>query len=176
MTEENSQEINEHKRLGHQFIIAMWILAMVLIYFIFNNIINRDHNPNQDVVFSESPNGSKVVTLQRNRAGHYVTSGRINNQPVTFILDTGATDIAIPQNIARALKLRRGAESYYQTANGTALGYQTMLDSVSVGNIRLHHIPASIVTNMDDSEILLGMSFLKHIEFSQRGDTLILQQ
>lgn len=176
MTDDNSQEIREHKRLGHQFIIAMWILAMVLVYFIFNTIINRDHNPNQDVTFSETANGSKVVTLQRNRAGHYVTSGMINNQPVTFILDTGATDIAIPQNIARKLNLSRDAESYYQTANGVTLGYQTMLNSVSIGNIRLNHVPASIVTNMDDNEILLGMSFLQHIEFSQQGNTLILRQ
>lgn len=176
MTEDNSEEIKGHKRLGHQFVVAMWIGAMVLIYFLFSDIIEEDNNPNQNVVYQETSTGNKIVTLQRNRAGHYVTSGMINNTPVTFIIDTGATDIAIPEKIAKSLKLKRGLQSYYQTANGMTVGYQTRLDSVSVGNIRLLNIRASIISKMRDDEILLGMSFLKHIEFSQRGDTLILQQ
>lgn len=170
-----SSEDQEQKQLGHKFIVAMLIVAMIMVFFLFNNILESDYNPNQQVLTQEL-NQQRVVTLKRNRYGHYVTQGKINNHPVTFMLDTGASDISIPENIARKLKLKYGQERYYKTANGTIVGYLTTLKSSSIGNIKLKNIRASINPKMDGDEILLGMSFLKHIEFSQRGDTLILRQ
>ena len=167
-----SSESKEHKQLGHKFIIAMWIAVMIMVYFIFENILDNDYNPNQRVQMS-TPN---EVTLQRNRYGHYVTQGKINNRSVTFLLDTGATDISIPRKIAKKLKLKAGQERRYQTANGIIVGNLTTLKSVSIGNIKLKNVRASINPAMDNDEILLGMSFLKFIEFTQRGDTLILRQ
>ena len=176
MSSQNSPQNNEHKRLGHRFIIAMWIVALILIFMLFTNLLEKDYNPNQDVNSSESTSGERTVVLKRNRFGHYVTAGMINNQPVTFFLDTGATDISVPGHLAKKLGLHYGPESYYQTANGTIIGYRTRLDSVAIGNIKLNNIRASINPNVKHDEILLGMSFLKHIEFTQRGDTLILRQ
>ena len=167
-----SSESKEHKQLGHKFIIAMWIAVMIMVYFLFENILENDYNPNQRVQMS-TPN---EVTLQRNRYGHYVTQGKINNQPVTFLLDTGATDISIPIKTAQKLKLKAGQERRYQTANGIIVGNLTTLNSVSIGNIKLNNVRASINPAMDNDEILLGMSFLKFVEFTQRGDTLILRQ
>ena len=170
-----SEESTEHKRLGHKFIIAMWVAVMIMVFFLFNNLLETDYNPNQQVL-SQTNGQQKVVTLQRNRYGHYVTQGKINNQPVTFLLDTGASDISIPDKIAKKLKLKYGQERQYQTANGVIVGNLTTLESVSVGNIKLRNVRASINPKMDDDEILLGMTFLKYIEFTQRGDTLILRQ
>ena len=167
-----SSESKEHKQLGHKFIIAMWIAVMIMVYFLFENILEKDYNPNQRVQMSSA----NEVTLQRNRYGHYVTQGKINNQPVTFLLDTGATDISIPRKIAQKLKLKAGQERRYQTANGIIVGNLTTLNSVSIGNIKLKNVRASINPAMNNDEILLGMSFLKFIEFTQRGDTLILRQ
>ena len=167
-----SSESKEHKQLGHKFIIAMWIAVMIMVYFLFENILENDYNPNQRVQMS-APN---EVTLQRNRYGHYVTQGKINNKSVTFLLDTGATDISIPSKIAQKLKLKAGQERRYQTANGIIVGNLTTLNSVSIANIKLSNVRASINPAMDNDEILLGMSFLKFIEFTQRGDTLILRQ
>ena len=170
-----SSESNEHKRLGHKFIIAMWIAVMILLFFLFNDVLEKDYNPNQQV--STAINGQqREVILKRNRYGHYVTRGQINNQPVTFLLDTGASDISIPEKIAKKLKLKYGQERRYQTANGIIIGYLTQLDQVSIGNIKLQNIRASINPRMNNDEILLGMTFLKNIEFTQRGDTLILRQ
>ena len=167
-----SSESKEHKKLGHKFIIAMWIAVMIMVYFLFENILENDYNPNQRIQMSSA----NEVTLQRNRYGHYVTQGKINNQPVTFLLDTGATDISIPSKIANKLKLKAGQERRYQTANGIIVGNLTILNSVSIGAIKLNNVRASINPAMDNDEILLGMSFLKFIEFTQRGDTLILRQ
>lgn len=171
MTSENK----EQKQLGHKFIIAMWIALMIMVYFLFNNLLERDYNPNQQVL-TQNIDKQRVVVLKRNRYGHYVTQGKINNQSVTFVLDTGASDISISDKIAKKLKLNYGPEQQYQTANGTITAYLTTLENVSIGNIKLQKVRASINPNMDNDEILLGMSFLKYIEFTQRGDTLILRQ
>lgn len=170
-----SPETEEHKRLGHKFIIAMWLVVMVMVYFLFGHLLESDYNPNQQVS-SQQIGDQRAVTLKRNRYGHYVTQGKINNQPVVFLLDTGASDISIPDKIARKLNLKYGQERRYQTANGIIVGNLTTLKSVSIGKIKLRNVRASINPKMDDDEILLGMSFLKFIDFTQRGDTLILQQ
>lgn len=170
-----SNEHEEHKRLGHKFIITMWIGLMIMVYFLFDDLLEQDYNPNQQVIIQQDDK-QNIITLKRNRYGHYVARGKINNQPVTFLLDTGATDISIPDKIARKLKLKYGLEQRYQTANGIIIGNLTTLNKVSIGNIKLHNVRASINPKMKSDEILLGMSFLKFIEFTQRGDTLILRQ
>lgn len=170
-----SSESKEHKRLGHKFIIAMWIIAMIMVFFLFENILEKDYNPNQQIITSEVGK-QREITLKRNRYGHYLAQGKINNHPVTFLLDTGASDISIPEKLAKKLNLKRGQERRYQTANGIIVGHLTSLKTVSIGDIKLKNIRASINPKMDNDEILLGMSFLKYIEFTQRGDTLILRQ
>lgn len=175
MSIERPTDNREHKRLGQNFVILMWIVLLALVYFLFNNLLENDYNPNQRVLTQQTSEQS-VVVLKRNRYGHYVTYGKINNVPVTFLLDTGASDISIPDKIARKLNLKYGPERRYQTANGTIVGNLTTLNRVSIGNIELKNVRASINPKMNNDEILLGMSFLKFIEFTQRGDTLILRQ
>ena len=153
----------------------MWIALMIMLFFLFNNVLEKDYNPNQEI--NTAINGQqREVILKRNRYGHYVTHGKINNQEVTFLLDTGASDISIPDKIAKKLKLPYGQQRRYQTANGVITGYLTRLKEVSIGEIQLRDIRASINPRMNNDEILLGMTFLKNIEFTQRGDTLILRQ
>jgi aspartyl protease family protein len=107
--------------------------------------------------------------------GHYVTTGTVNGRSVEFMLDTGASDVAIPAELAQELGLERGAPVQYQTANGVVTAYRTTIDSVSIGPMVIRSVPASINPGMRDMEILLGMSVLRHVEFTQRGDTLILR-
>ena len=97
-----TSESEEHKRLGHKFIIAMWIGVMIMVFFLFHNLLEHDYNPNQNVTSLSSGQLQEVI-LKRNRYGHYVTRGKINNQPVTFMLDTGASDISVPDKIAKKL-------------------------------------------------------------------------
>ncbi|MFO7553456.1 MAG: TIGR02281 family clan AA aspartic protease [Haliea sp.] len=169
-------DITGQKRLGTTMQVLAWVVLMALLAAWFNDLLGRRHNPNQVLETRYAENGIREVVLQRNRFGHYVTSGRINGEPVVFMLDTGATGVAIPENIARRLKLERGRAFRTQTANGIAVSYATRLDRVSVGDITLGNVSAGIVPGLQTSEILLGMSFLKHIEFTQRGDQLILRQ
>ncbi len=153
-----------------------WLSFMLLLGFFFNDLLSKKHNPNQAPLTTESGGQYREVTLKRNQSGHYVTSGEVNGQPVVFILDTGATGVAIPADIAKQLKIKRGRPYPVQTANGTTTSYAARLDSVSVGNIEITNVEAGIVPGFTGREVLLGMSFLRHIEFTQRGNTLVLRQ
>jgi len=154
---------------------AAWIIALVLLTLFFNHKLEQQRNPNQAVFTRLDSNGVREVVLKRNHFGHYVTSGTVNDVPVEFLLDTGASDVAIPAALADRLGLQRGAPVQYQTANGTITAWRTLIDSVAIGPMVVENVPASINPGMHDMEILLGMSVLKHIEFTQRGDTLILR-
>ena len=153
-----------------------WITFLVLGVFFFSDVLERQFNPNPSPSTRDGQNGVREVVLQRNRQGHYVTSGRINGREVVFLLDTGATGVAIPEVIARELGLQRGRAYRTQTANGPSTSFATRLGEVSIGEIRLQDVEAGIATGLNMDAILLGMSFLKHIEFTQRGNTLILRQ
>ncbi|MFN2327738.1 MAG: TIGR02281 family clan AA aspartic protease, partial [Chromatocurvus sp.] len=70
----------------------------------------------------------------------------------------------------------RGRPFTTRTANGNTTSYATRLASVSIGNIELNNVEAGITPGLQMGEILLGMSFLRHVEFTQRGSTLTLRQ
>lgn len=167
---------NPHRGMGLKMTIAMWIVVLGLLVMFFQSWQDKQHNPNQNISLSSVVNGVSELTLQRNRYGHYVASGTINDVPVVFLLDTGASDISVPDELAQKIGLQRGRPMVYQTANGTIKVYKTRLDKVDLGGIVLGNVRASINPNMQGNEVLLGMSFLKHLEFTQRGDTLVLKQ
>ena len=156
-------------------IILGWIVLLGLLTAYFSEYLSTQNNPNQDLALTQS-HDSKEIHLQRNRYGHYVASGEINNHPVTFVLDTGATYISIPERIARALDLRSGFPMTVDTANGEIEVYSTNLEQVSLGGIKLQNVNATINPYMDGDEVLLGMSFLKYLHFSQEGDQLFIRQ
>lgn len=173
---DNSPEHKEQKKIGTIMIVAMWIMLLLILAYFFEKVIEQQFNPNQVLSTRYAEDGVREIVLQRNHYGHYVTSGFINGEEVVFMLDTGATGVAIPEHIADKLGLKRGQAIDMYTASGRATGYISMLDSIGIDEIELKNIRA--VINPADSQdmILLGMSFLKHIEFTQRGDTLILRQ
>jgi aspartyl protease family protein len=170
MSEENFQ-----KRLGSGMVTLCWIMALGLLTMLFSNYLDKENNPNQNLALNQT-DINKEVELQRNRYGHYVANGTINNQPVVFMLDTGATNISIPEKIAQRLKLKAGIKFPVDTANGEIDVYATRLKLVSLGPIKLHDVKANINPYFEGEEILLGMSFLKHLNFSQEGDKLLIRQ
>lgn len=164
-----------NQRIGKWMIFAAWLLGFAMLLLYFNDFLEQEKNPNQSVYSRVDDAGNSEVILQRNRYGHYVTNGKINGIPVTFMLDTGATDVAIPENVANKLGLIKGAQKQYRTANGIVTAHATMLDVVAIGPLQVKDVRASINPGLKGKEVLLGMSVLKHIEFSQRDDTLILK-
>jgi len=152
-----------------------WIVVLGILTVYFSRYLDQQNNPNKALSTSQT-NDYKQVQLQRNRYGHYLANGMINSTEVVFLLDTGATDITIPEKIAQKLRLKAGIKIPVQTANGQTVVYATTLDSVSIGEIELHGVDANINPYMQGEEVLLGMSFLRHLDFAQQGEQLLIRQ
>lgn len=161
------------QQFGRGMIIAAWVLLLVLLTWFFNDHLEGQRNPNQQL--ASVHDGAPEVRLERNRYGHYVATGALNGQPVEFMLDTGATDVSIPVAVADRLGLQRGQAVYYHTANGTVRAWQTTVDTVQLGPLRAGPVRASINPHDRGDGVLLGMSFLKQLDFSQQGNTLTLR-
>jgi aspartyl protease family protein len=163
------------RRLGLGMWLGMCVALLMILTIAFNGLLERQQQPGRPVAVNES--GSQIdVLLRANRQGHYLASGRINGQSVTFLLDTGASSVSIPASVASELGLRRGAPTRYATANGVITAYRTELDSVELGPIQLKGVRGSINPHAPGDQVLLGMSFLRHLELRQRDGELLLRQ
>jgi aspartyl protease family protein len=163
------------KKLGMMFTASGWLLGFLLLFALFYKVIDTQNNPNQSVG-SLQTGEYRQVTLERNRYGHYVFDGEINRKKVTFLVDTGATTSAIPDELTDLLGLKTGYKISVSTANGVATAYMTQLDQLAIGEIELSDVRATIVPGMDGKQVLLGMNVLKNMELIQRGDELIIRQ
>jgi aspartyl protease family protein len=171
MTEDDSTN-----KIGKLFVWLAWIMAIVLLMFFFEDELDKQYNPNSQPQVSLNSSGQAEVILKQNRQGHYVTKGTINETSVTFLLDTGATQVSIPAHIADQLQLDSYGSYPVQTANGRVTVYKTKIDQLSIGNIFLYNVAAHINPAMKNDEILLGMSALKQLDFQQTGKQLILRE
>lgn len=159
---------------GRPFVFIAWGLALAMLVWLFQDKLEQQFNPNQNIETQQVGN-RLVVELEQNRMGHYVTEGKINGQPVTFLLDTGATVVAVPAGLARRLGLPKGRQGMSQTANGRTITYRTVIDRLQLGGIQLNNVLASITPGMEGDVILLGMSALKQFELTQKGTTLTIR-
>ncbi|HEY0337115.1 MAG TPA: TIGR02281 family clan AA aspartic protease [Burkholderiales bacterium] len=125
---------------------------------------------------SASTERSGQVTLTADARGHFVTTGAINGLSVRFLVDTGATSIALSTSEAKRLGINylSGQRAYTSTANGTIPIYVLNLDSVRVGDITLNNVEAAVLDGAGLHIALLGMSFLNRMQMKRDGDTLTL--
>lgn len=160
--------------MGKGMLIVAWVIGLGLLTLVFDDQLAKQFNPNPEPL-SSSIQGVQEVRLKQNRAGHYVSSGEINGQPVVFLLDTGATHVSVPMHLAEQLNLQKGRSSWVQTANGRVQVAQTNIKQLSIGDIYLDDVRANLNPGFKANEILLGMSALKQLEFTQKGEWLILR-
>jgi aspartyl protease family protein len=163
-------------QFGKFFTWIAWLLALALLAFAFQDLLDTQNNPNQNPQYSLNQQGLAEVVLKQNRQGHYLSKGKINEQEVVFLVDTGATEVSVPAHIAAQLNLPSYGKYRVQTANGSVIVQQTNLDQLSIGNIFLYNVRANINPGMRDDEILLGMSALRKVAFEQSGKQLILRE
>ena len=163
------------QRAGRVMLILAWCAGLFLLTRFFGAWEQHQENPNTQVS-SQQGDGFIEVKLVSNGQGHFVAAGQINGQPVNFMLDTGATDVSIQAGLAERLNLEKGVPVTLSTANGRSQGYRTRLDQLKLGDIVLHDVRALVAPGLDGEQVLLGMSALKKLEFTQRGGTLLLRQ
>ena len=117
-----------------------------------------------------------TVVLAADKSGHFVSSGSINGSSVRFLVDTGATMVAMSVDEARraGVNYLAGERGYSQTANGVAPVYKVKLAQVTLGDITLRDIDGMVQENGAFPIVLLGMSFLGKLEMRREGDSMTL--
>ena len=122
-----------------------------------------------------APGGSDRVALSADARGHFITPGSINNRPTQFLVDTGASVVAIGQAEADRLGLsyRTGQPVTLRTANGTAPGWALKLATLRIGDVTAYEVDA-VVTPSAMPAVQLGNSFLNRFSMRRDGDTMLL--
>jgi aspartyl protease family protein len=120
--------------------------------------------------------GSGTANLKAGVGGHFFANGWINGSSVNFLVDTGATTVAMSITQARLLGLDylAGTRGQGRTASGTVTSYAVRLDSVRVGDLTLHNVEAHVLDGEGPAQVLLGMTFLARTLMKRDGDTLTL--
>lgn len=116
------------------------------------------------------------VTLTADLAGHFSADGQVNGRNARFLVDTGATVIALPSVDARrfGVDYEKGQKVLMRTANGTGTGYLVKLDSVAVGSVTLYGVEAVVIEGAGLAMPLLGMSFLNRMDMKREGNIMTL--
>lgn len=155
-------------------VAAAFVLLIGVMWWAFDGYLDRRHNPNRDL--GTGAGATERVVLEASPGGHYAVPGEINGRPVKFLVDTGASHVAVPAALAEDLNLERGPRIRVATAAGETTAYHTRIDRIALGGIELLNIRGSINPSMDADFVLLGMTFLRHLDFSQKDGRLILER
>jgi len=129
-------------------------------------------DPKTGATTTGAPQG---VVLTADGAGHFYTMAQVNGVAVRFLVDTGATMIALPGGDASRLGIdyRKGQRRMTNTANGTVAVYLVKIDTLKLGDIEVSNLDA-VVFEEGLNMGLLGMSFLNRVNMERRGDSMTL--
>ena len=131
-------------------------------------------------VEAPTPTGGRSLSIPRDSRGHFQTEGRIDGQRIGFMVDTGASVVALNEKSAARFGFRPGRGDYnatVQTANGTIKAARTRLAMVDLGGIVVRDVDAMVLPDEALSENLLGLSFLSKLKrFEFANGRLVLEQ
>ena len=150
-------------------------IAFALMFLAADNLLKRQspsyaiEHPDdiiQQALF-ESPIASteKGIVISADRRGHYSGAGMINSLQMEFMIDTGATQVAVPGELAKRAGLIFGMPVVSNTAGGRVRAYQTVIPSLTIGSITLKNTHAVILDKLD--QVLIGMTVLKRFKVTQ---------
>jgi len=124
-----------------------------------------------------TPTRGHRIVLPVTTGGHFITAGAINGRPVNFMVDTGASNVAIGTMEAQRLGIdyRKGRQGQTSTANGVVPNWRVRLASVRIGDVEVYDVDASVLpTSMP--YVLLGNSFLGRFDLKRTNDQLVLDR
>lgn len=112
------------------------------------------------------------IVLKADRQGHFRGTVLVNNVPMPFLVDTGATTTTIPANMAIAAGLPFGRQVQSNTAGGQVIHHVTQIKSFKIGSVGIRNLDAHINPHLN--EVLIGMNTLKYFHMTQNENTLTL--
>jgi aspartyl protease family protein len=120
--------------------------------------------------------GSRIV-MSADSGGHFLAAGAINGKPVQFLVDTGATVIALSRADAQRIGIdySKGTPGLVSTANGQVVGYRVVLSTVRIGDVQVHNVEANVSPG-EMPYVLLGNSFLTRFQMKRENDLLTLDR
>ncbi|MDH5512913.1 MAG: TIGR02281 family clan AA aspartic protease [Gammaproteobacteria bacterium] len=131
------------------------------------------------VIAQFTAKGRNSVTLYPDSRNHFFTEGWINGVAVRFLVDTGASSVAMGSDTAKRVGLdykNQGLRGYSNTAAGVVPSYRIKLDKVQVGEIAIYNVDGGVTESMDSGDVLLGMSFLGRLDMRQDDGKLELHE
>jgi aspartyl protease family protein len=126
---------------------------------------------------AKSAGGAAAVRLSADINGHYVANGTVNGSAMRFLVDTGATMVALPADAARqaGISFINAPSGVVQTAAGPTKAYQVKLDTISIGGVTLNNVDA-VVIYRGLTTPLLGMTFLSRMDMRRDGEVMVLKK
>jgi aspartyl protease family protein len=122
----------------------------------------------------------RTVTIPRDARGHFRTDGRVEGRRLTFMIDTGASVVALNESSAADLGVRPTPADYkvaVATANGTVRAARARLDRIAIGDLVVHDVEALVLPDTALSENLLGLSYLSRLKrFAYADGRMVLEQ
>ncbi len=120
----------------------------------------------------------KTLVIWKGQDNMFHCQGKINNASVHFLIDTGATSIALNSGTARqaGINYKKGAQKLVQTASGLVKAWQVSLNKVTIGHIHLYNVNAMVLEGGFPTYVLLGQSFLSRIHMIRDGDKMNLRK
>lgn len=138
--------------------------------------------PEQTIARVESastPRAGRKVQLDGDQRGHYVAEFSLNGRKISALVDTGASVVAINRSTAKRLGINLSAGDFTATAttaNGAIKAAPVVLDRVEIGRILVRDVDAIVLDDAALNTVLIGMSFLKSVQFQVANNKLTLQQ
>jgi aspartyl protease family protein len=136
------------------------------------------HQSKMGNIYSDGvPLEKKSVRIPRDSSGMYRTVGFINGIKVHFLVDTGASQVAMNETTALRVGLQyrlKGQRARVTTASGQSAAWAMKLGKVNVGGVELKQVDALVIQGVGPNEVLLGMSFLRQLKMQDDGDLLML--
>jgi aspartyl protease family protein len=165
---------NPHQtaRWGALAIAAVWMAIAGALYWGFEYF-----EQSREAKLRPYTGGAGELVIPRQRDGHFHVRGEINRQPVTFLVDTGASHVSVSQALAEQAGLPQGAPMTLSTANGTRPGQLVRGVPVRAGDLVLNDASISVgLSGLPTDQALLGQSFLKHFDVEIGRDTMVLRR
>ncbi|WP_417661952.1 retropepsin-like aspartic protease family protein [Pseudomonas sp.] len=140
--------------------------------------VERNYSLTRDYSQGMTAPQKRSFSIAKGENGHYWVAGSVNGHPIQFLVDTGATSVALTGAQADQLGIdyrATGREIRVSTANGVARGWRIKLNSVKVGTIEVRGVEGTVMDVGTGGEALLGMSFLGRVGWKVDQDVLVLE-
>jgi aspartyl protease family protein len=149
--------------------LLFWISLSVVAYLGMNALTAP-----KIVRITSGNDATSEIVIPRSGDGHYYVEGAINDHVITFMVDTGATTVAVAPSIAFVAGLPKGYPATFATAGGEAQGENVPRQSVTVAGMHFKEVTIAVIEGVGEVA-LLGQNILRHLSVTQSGDRMILR-